>query len=139
MDVAAKSQAAQSPGAPVIVPNDPPNFNNCIAQVRKQVPQLSKDSDKTIRTDCKSLFTTLSNQVLDFLIKGYWYQAEASREHIKVTDAQVQKAFDTAKKQQFPTAAGFNTFLSQTGQTLQDILFRFRINQIFKELLAHHS
>ncbi len=139
MYVAAKSQAAQSPGAPVIVPNDPPNFNNCIAQVRKQVPQLSKDSDKTIRTDCKSLFTTLSNQVLDFLIKGYWYQAEATREHIKVTDAQVQKAFDTAKKQQFPTAAGFNTFLSQTGQTLQDILFRFRINQVFKELLAHHS
>ena len=30
MYVAAKSQAAQSPGAPVIVPNDPPDFNNCI-------------------------------------------------------------------------------------------------------------
>jgi foldase protein PrsA len=110
-----------------------------VAQVRKQIPTLSKASDKTIRGDCKQLFTTLSNQVLDFLIKGYWYQAEATREHINVTNAQVQKAFDTAKKQQFPTAAGFNTFLSQTGQTLQDILFRFRINQIFQKLLAKHN
>jgi foldase protein PrsA len=136
MYVAAKSQAAQSPGAPVIVPNDPHNFNNCVAQVRKQVPTLAKASDKTIKTDCKSLFTSLSNQVMDFLIKGYWYQAEAAREHINVTSAQVQKAFETAKKKQFPTAAGFTSFLSQTGQTLQDILFRFRINQIFQKLLA---
>jgi foldase protein PrsA len=139
MFVAAKSQAAQSPGAPVIVPNDPPDFNNCVAQVRKEIPQLSKDSDKTIRADCKQLFTTLSSQVLDFLIKGYWYQAEAAREHIKVTDADVQKAFETAKKQQFPTDAGFKTFLSQTGQTLQDILFRFRINQVFQKLLAKYT
>ncbi|HEY1524400.1 MAG TPA: peptidyl-prolyl cis-trans isomerase [Solirubrobacteraceae bacterium] len=139
MFVAAKSQAAQSPGAPVIVPNDPPDFNHCVAQVRQQIPTLAKDSNKTIRSECKQLFTSLSGQVLDFLIKGYWYQAEAAREHIKVTDADVQKAFDKAKKQQFPTAAGFNTFLSQTGQTLQDILFRFRINQIFQKLLAKQN
>ena len=31
MYVAAKSQAAQNPGQPVIVPNDPPNFDNCSA------------------------------------------------------------------------------------------------------------
>ncbi len=40
--VAAKGNAAQSPGAPVIVPNDPPDFKNCIAQVRKQIPSLAK-------------------------------------------------------------------------------------------------
>jgi foldase protein PrsA len=137
--VAAKSQASQNPGAPVIVPEDPPNFTHCIAQVRAQVPTLAKASDKTLQSDCKQLFTTLSSQVLDFLIKGYWYQAEAAKEHIKVTDAQVQKAFDTAKAQQFPTAAGFNTFLSQTGQTLQDILFRFRVNQVFTKLLAKNA
>jgi foldase protein PrsA len=139
MYVAAKSQAAQSPGAPVIVPNDPPNFDKCVAQVRQQIPTLAKSSDKTIRSECKQLFTSLSNQVLDFLIKGYWYQAEAAREHVTVTSAQIQKAYETAKKKQFPTAAGFNTFLSQTGQTVQDILFRFRINQIFQKLLAKHN
>jgi len=138
MYVAAKSQAAQNPGQPVIVPNDPPNFNNCIALVRKQIPSLEKTATATVRTDCKQLFTSLSSQVLDFLIKSYWYQAEASKMGIKVTDAQVQKAFETAKKAQFPTAAGFNTFLSQTGQTLDDVLFRFRVNEILMKLVAKH-
>ena len=35
MYVAAKSNAVQTPGAPVIVPNDPPEFKSCIAQARK--------------------------------------------------------------------------------------------------------
>ena len=139
MYVAAKSQAAQSPGQPVIVPNDPPNFDNCVAQVRKQIPSLAKTATKTIRNDCKQLFTSLSSQVMDFLIKAYWYQADANKLGIKVTDAEVQKAFNTAKNQQFPTAAGFNNFLSQTGQTLQDILFRFRFDAIVQKLEAKHN
>jgi parvulin-like peptidyl-prolyl isomerase len=139
MYVAAKSQAAQSPGSPVIVPSDPPNFTKCIAQVQKQVPSLAKTSAKQLKADCKQLFTSLSSQVMDFLIKGYWYQAEAAKLGIKVTDAQVQKAFNTAKNQQFQTPAQFQTFLSQTGQTEADILFRFRINQLFQKLLARHT
>ncbi len=139
MYVAAKSQASQNTGTPVIVPSDPPNFAHCIAQVKAEVPTLAKASTTTLKSDCKQLFTSLSSQVLDFLIKGYWYQAEAAKEHIKITNAEVQQAFEKAKKQQFPTAAGFNNFLSQTGQTLQDILFRFRVNQAFTKLLAKHS
>jgi foldase protein PrsA len=139
MFVAAKGNSSQTPGAPVIVPSDPPDFKKCIAQVRKQIPTLAKTSDKALRNDCNQLFTSLSSQVMDFLIKAYWYQAEAAKLHINVTDAQVQQAFDTAKKQQFPTAAAFQTFLTQTGQTLDDILFRVRVNQIFRKLLAKHS
>ena len=61
MYVAAKSQAAQSPGQPVIVPNDPPNFNKCIAQARKEIPQPGQDRDQdAARRDCKQLFTSLS-------------------------------------------------------------------------------
>ncbi len=133
--VAAKSQAAQSPGSPVIVP-DPPNFNGCLAEVRHDVPSLAKTPDTAIRSDCKQLYTSYSSQVMEFLIQGYWYELEANRDHIKVTDTQVNKAFQAAKKTQFPTAAQFNSFLSQTGQTMQDILFRFRINTIGTKLLA---
>jgi foldase protein PrsA len=139
MFVAAKSQAAQSPGAPVIVPNDPPSFSNCVAQVRKQVPSLAKTAAKQLQADCKQLFTQYSSQVLGFLISGYWYQAEAARNHIKVTDAQVQQAFNTAKSSQFPNPAQFNTFLSQTGQTVNDILYRFKISQILTKLIAKHT
>ena len=139
MYVAAKGNASQSPGAPVIVPNDPPEFKKCIAQVRKQIPTLAKTTDKQLKVDCNQLFASLGSQVMDFLIKSYWYQAEAHKLGINVTDAQVQNVFNTDKKQQFPTDAAFNQFLSQSGQTLQDILFRVRVNEIFKKLLAKHQ
>lgn len=139
MFVAAKGQAAQTPGTPVIVASDPPDFKGCIAQVRAQVPTLAKTSNSQLKTTCGQLFTSLGSQVMDFLIKAYWYQAEAAKLHIKVTDAQVQQAFTSAKQQQFPTQAAFQSFLSQSGQTLEDILFRFRIDQILRALIAKHS
>jgi foldase protein PrsA len=138
MYVAAKSQAAQNPGQPVIVPNDPPDFNACVAQVKQDIPSLAKTKTATLQSDCKQLFTTLSSQVLDYLITAYWYQAEAAKMGIKVTDAEVQKVFTTAKNAQYPTAAGYNKFLSQTGQTTQDVLFQFRRNEILRKLIAKH-
>jgi foldase protein PrsA len=139
MYVAAKSQSSGS-SSPIIVPNDPPDFTNCIALVRKEVPSLAKQKTATLRSDCKQAFQQLSSQVLDYLIKAYWYQADAAKMGIKVTDAQVQKTFDAAKNAQFKgNAAGFDTFLSQTGQTLPDLLFRFRINAILQKLIAKHT
>jgi foldase protein PrsA len=139
MYVAAKSQAAQSPGQPVIVPTDPPEFTQCIANVKKAVPSLAKQSDKTLRSDCQQLFSSLSGQVMDFLIKAYWYQADAARQHLSVTNAQVQKAYDQAKQQAYPTASAFNTFLTQTGFTVPDLMFRFRVSSLFQKLAAKHT
>jgi foldase protein PrsA len=139
MYVAAKSQAAQSPGQPVIVPTDPPQFTKCIATVKQAVPSLAKQTDKTLRGDCQQLFSSLSGQVMDFLIKAYWYQADAARLGLKVSDQQVQQAYDKAKKQAYPTASAFNQFLSQTGFTVNDLLFRFRVSQLYQKLAAKHT
>jgi foldase protein PrsA len=139
MYVAAKGNAVSSPGAPVIVPNDPPGFKGCIKQVRQQIPSLNKTPDKQIKSDCAQLFQSLDSQVMDFLIKAYWYQLQAHKLHIKITQAQVNKAFEQAKKQQFNTAAAFNSFLKQTGQTLGDIMYRVRVNQIYKDLLNRQT
>jgi foldase protein PrsA len=139
MYVAAQGNAQQNPGAPVIVPNDPPQFSNCIEQVRKQVPSLAKTSDKTLRSDCNQLFTSLSTQVMDFLIRAYWYQAEAARLHVKVTNADVQKTFNSDKAQAYPTEAQFQAFLKQSGQTLEDILYRVKVNLIYMKLIARKT
>src|ERR1700722_12844368 len=61
MFVAAKEQAAQSPGQPVIVPNDPPDFTKCVAQVKAEIPTLAKTATKTLKTDCSRVFTSLSS------------------------------------------------------------------------------
>ncbi|MGI8712666.1 MAG: peptidyl-prolyl cis-trans isomerase [Solirubrobacteraceae bacterium] len=138
MYVDAKGEAQQSPGAPVIVPNDPPGFSGCISQARAKIPTLKKTPVATLKTDCKQLFTSLSGQVMDFLIKAYWYQAQAHKIGISLTDAQAQKALATAKKGQFPTDAQFQAFLKQSGQTQADILYRVRVNQVFMKLTAKH-
>jgi foldase protein PrsA len=138
MYVAAKGQAAESPGEPVIVPNDPPNFTKCIAQVKAEIPTLKKTADKTLKADCAQLFTSLSSQVMDFLIKAYWYQADAHKLGIKISNAQVQSALATAKKTQFSTAAQYQAFLKTSGQTPQDILYRVRVNQIYTKLTSRH-
>ena len=139
MYVAEKGNAEESPGSPVIVPTDPPSFSGCIAQVRAQIPSLAKTPDKEIKSDCAQLFTTLSSQVMDFLIKAYWYQADAYKLHIRLTNKQVQSDFVSAKKSQFSTAAAFQSFLSETGQTMDDIIFRVRVNAIYKDLLARYT
>jgi foldase protein PrsA len=138
MFVAAKGQASQSPGQPIIVPSDPPQFKGCVSQVRAKIPTLAKTSDKQLASDCKQLFTALSSQVMDFLIKAYWYQADAHKLHISITNAQLQTALAAAKKAQFPTPTQFQAFLTSTGLTLNDVLFRVRVSQIFSKLLAKH-
>ncbi len=138
MYVAAKSNAVQTPGAPVIVPNDPPEFKSCIAQARKQIPTLAKTPAAQLKKDCNQLFQSLSSKVMEFLITSYWYQAEAAKQHITLTDAQVQKEFASEKGQQFKTQAEFQAFLTQSGQTLQDILYRVRVSELVKQLRAKH-
>ena len=50
--------------------SDPPNFKECVAQVRKQVPTLAKTTDTQRKADCEQLFASLCSQVMDFLIKA---------------------------------------------------------------------
>ncbi len=138
MYVLAKTQAAQSPGQPVIVPNDPPHFTKCISQVKAEIPSLAKTSTKTLQADCARVFTSLSSTVLDYLIKAYWYQAQAHKLGITITPAQVQTALAQAKKGQFSTAAQFKSFLDSTGQTLADVTYRIKIEKIYSKLLARH-
>ena len=132
--IAAASQSASS-GAPVIVPSNPPGA--CVAQARKEIPALAKTPTKTLDKECKALFTQLSGEVMSFLITSYWYQAEAAREHVKVTDAMVTKSFNTIKKQQFPTEAQFKAFLAQRGFTVADILYSTRISVVQQQLVKH--
>jgi foldase protein PrsA len=138
MYIAAEGEAEEDPGQPVIVPEDPPNFTHCIAQVKADLPTLRKTATKTLRADCQQLFTSLSSQVMDFLIKAYWYQADAYKLGIKLTPAQINTALAAAKKSEFSNATQYQEFLKESGQTANDILFRVRVNQIYTKLTARH-
>lgn len=136
--VAAKSDAAaKGSGGPVIVPTDPPTFARCIDQVRSKLPHLRHRSGRFLRAYCDGVFHRLSQLALDFLIQAHWYFDEASARGITITRQEVLRAFHRAKRQQFSTQAQFRNFLRQTGQTISDVLLRFRLSLAIKRLVGH--
>lgn len=124
---------------PIIVPEDPPGFSGCIAQVRAQIPTYAKTPAKTLRADCKSLFTSLTSQVLGFLIDAYWYQADAHRLGVNMSTAHIDSLFAQEKKSEFKTAAAYNAYLSESGETTADLLFQVRYTTAEKALVAHYT
>jgi foldase protein PrsA len=143
MFVAAKDQAAQAAqqgeSEPIIVPTDPPKYAGCLKQIRAQIPTLAKTGDKTLRTDCSQVFTQYTNEVLTFLIEGYWYQADAYKLGIKYTSADLTKDFNKDFKTEFKTKAAFTAYLTESGETKADVLFQIRVNQIYSKLLKRYE
>lgn len=125
--VASVGQSEVQPGSPVIVP-DPPNYTKCIASLKKIAPASIPKSE--LKSACASQF----QQTMEYLIRTAWLQGQAAAEGVHVTSAQVFAKFDSAKKQQFKTQAQYTAFLKSTGQTEQDILYRFRISLLSQRL-----
>src|SRR5579875_4152138 len=135
MYLVVKSQSAESPNAPIIVPNDPPSFTNCIKEARAGYPTLKKESTAEVRKTCDGVFTQLSHTVMDFFIKGYWYQAYAHKLGITITNAEIQKELAKEKKAQgIKTNAAFDKFLQQYGYTTDDIDWRTRESLTLQKL-----
>jgi len=137
LGVAAKANSQSSPGQAAVVP-DAPDFKACIANLVKTTPKPAKGQPKPspaqFKQQCQQQYDSLKNQVLQFLIQSQWVTGEAKDQGVTVSDADVQKSFQAAKKKNFKTEADFQKFLTSNGQSLQDILFRFRLDLTRKKL-----
>ncbi len=139
MFVAARYQASQTAGEPTIVADDPPSFKNCIKQVRAFVPTLATSSDAVLKSDCQQVFTQFNTEVMSFLVEAYWYQADAYKQKISYSQAELMKYFDKVKKAQFKTQSAFAAYLKSSGETEQDLLFQIRVSQLYAKLLKHYE
>jgi hypothetical protein len=139
MYIAAKEEASEQTGEPVIVPQTPPDFKSCIAQIRSDIPSLASTSDADLKTDCANVFKEFNTEVMSFLIEGYWYQADAYKMGIKYTDADLTRDFKKATKTEFPTKADLAAFLKSSGETENDVKFQIRVSQIYSKLIAKAS
>jgi foldase protein PrsA len=137
MGVAAKGNAQSSPGQPVVVP-DPPDFTRCVAAYRKVTPTPAKGkpkvTDAQLKTQCQQQYNQLRQQTMNFLIQADWVQGEAKDRGITVSDADVQKQYKKTKKQAFQKEKDFQNFLKQSGMTVEDILFRVRLDALSNKL-----
>src|SRR4051795_10665552 len=111
MNVAAKTSG--QPGA--AVPDPQAGYKACIAAKRKATPAPAKGqpkvTDAQLKTQCEQEYKTLRDQVVGLLIGFKWIQGQADSMGIKVSDADVKKAFDQQRKQSFPKDADYQKFL----------------------------
>jgi foldase protein PrsA len=130
MNVAAKSGGGAVP--------EPPNYQACVAEARKNLPKPGKGTPKTtdaqLRTQCKEQYDQLRTQVLNLLISFEWIEGEAQEQNVKVTDAEVRKSFEQQRKQSFPKDADYQKFLKDSGQTEEDILQRVRLDALSNKI-----
>jgi foldase protein PrsA len=125
---------SQAQGGEATVP-DPPDYTKCVAAKKKQPVQgQSKQTDASLKKQCKSEYTTLKRQVMQFLIQAAWVEQEADKQNIKVTDSETRKSFEQQKKQAFPTDKAYNQFLKTSGMSEADILFRVKLSQLQEKL-----
>ena len=129
------SKAGGQPGATV---PEPPAFTECVAQKRKTTPAPAKGqpkvTDGALKTQCKTEYDGLRNQVLQLLISFKWIEGEATRQKVKVSDAEIKKSFDTQRKEAFPKDADFKKFLKDSSQTQDDILMRVRLDALSNKI-----
>jgi foldase protein PrsA len=116
----------------------PPEFTSCVAQKRKTTPKPAKGQPQPKESDfkaqCKQEYEGLRDQVMQLLIQNEWVANEAKQQNVKVSDADVKKAFDDQKKQSFPKEADYKNFLKTSGFTEEDIFFRVRLEQLSNKL-----
>jgi parvulin-like peptidyl-prolyl isomerase len=133
MAVAAKSGGQASSAIP-----KPPDYKDCIANKRKTLPKPAKGqpnvTDAQLKTQCDQEYKALRDQVMQLLVSFQWIQGEAKDQGIKVSDEEVKKQFDTQKKASFPKDADFQKFLKTSGQSLDDILLRVRLDVLSNKI-----
>ena len=134
MTVAAKSSGSQN----AAVPDPDADYAKCVAAKRKATPAPAKGqpkvTDAQLKTQCKTEYEQLRNQVLQLLISFQWIQGEADAMGIKVSDAEVKKSFDEQKKQSFPKEEDYKKFIQQSGQTEEDILQRVKLDLLSNKI-----
>ena len=135
LSVAARQSVAPGSTTKPAVP-DPPNYTNCVATLQKQpVPKGQKaPSPAALKAQCAQQYNGLKTQVMQFLIQSEWLLKEADARNLTAKPAQVQQQLNDQIKQSFPKRADFNKFLKTSGMTMQDLLFRVKVDVLTQQV-----
>jgi parvulin-like peptidyl-prolyl isomerase len=133
----ALASAAAAGGA--VLP-DPPKYKACIAHLRATQPKPAKGqpapTEAELKRQCEQQRKALTQEVLGFLISAQWVIGEAEHLGVKATDKEVKKKFEALKNQQFSKPEQFQKFLSQSGQSVSDLLLRVKLNLLSSKIQA---
>jgi foldase protein PrsA len=133
--IAAKQSVPAGSTAAAAVP-DPPNYTNCVATLQKQpvAKGQQKPSAAALKAQCQQQYNGLKTQVMQFLIQSQWLLKEAESRKLSAKPAAVQKQLDDQVKQSFPKKGDFQKFLKTSGMTMDDLLFRVKVDLLTQQV-----
>jgi foldase protein PrsA len=108
-------------------------FNHWYVVVSKQPQPGQKKAKPPPALDSKQ-GQALKQQVMQFLVSADWIDGEAKERGLSASSAEVQKQFLQTKKQSFPNDKAYQKFLATSGQTVQDLLFRVRLDVLSNKI-----
>ena len=110
-----------------------PTFNHWYLVVSKQ-PQPGQKKAKPPPPLDSTQGQALKKQVMQFLISSDWILGEAKERGLTATPTEIQDRFKQTKKQSFPNEKAYQRFLQTSGQTLDDLLFRVRLDVLSNKI-----
>jgi parvulin-like peptidyl-prolyl isomerase len=127
---------ASSPAGPVIP--QPPDFKQCIAARQAAVARLGSATLKLnvaqLKVQCRLQYERIKTQVMQFLISAQWIQSEAAERGVQVSPAEVDQRLELLRKSSFPNPRQLGLMLKTTGQRLDDLRFRLKIELLSTKL-----
>jgi foldase protein PrsA len=108
-------------------------FNHWYTVVAKQPQPGQKKAQPAPPLDSKQ-GQALKQQVMQFLVSADWIEGEAKERGLTAAPAEVAKQFQQTKKQSFPNEKAYQKFLKTSGQTVQDLLFRVRLDVLSNKI-----
>jgi foldase protein PrsA len=138
LQVAATTQQQQTGATGQAQVPKPPEFTACIATKKKTATKPAKGqpkpTDATYKAQCKTEYTALRDQVMQFLISSAWIEGESHDRGVKLADADVKKDFDKQRQQSFPQDKDYTAFLKSSGYVQEDLLYRIKVQSLSEKL-----
>jgi foldase protein PrsA len=108
-------------------------FNHWYAVVAKQPQPGQKKAAPPPTLDSKQ-GQALKQQVMQYLVSSDWIIGEAKSRGLSASDQEIQRQFAQTKKQSFPNDKAYQKFLATSGQTVEDLLFRTRLDVLSNKI-----
>jgi foldase protein PrsA len=108
-------------------------FNHWYLVVSKQ-PQPGQKKAKPPPTLDSTQGKALKKQVMQFLVSSDWIVGEAKARGLSASPTEIQDRFKQTKKQSFPNEKAYQRFLQTSGQTVEDLLFRVRLDVLSNKI-----
>jgi foldase protein PrsA len=108
-------------------------FNHWYSIVAAQ-PQPGQKKPKAPPSIDSKQGQALKQQVMQFLVSSDWIIGEAKDRGLTASNDEITRQFNQTKKQSFPNDKAYQRFLKTSGQTVQDLLFRVKLDVLSNKI-----